>query len=268
MGRVCMDSVSVLNSKTLKVYKNNKLNNASFEKFNHNDYQVFLYLISKIGGVDELGKYLQPEKLQREYRLSAFEFTKAFGVSKQHCYRLLKKAADRLMATNIKIEKEDKKEVWRINICSFAKYNKDEGHITIEFTDRIMPYLAQVKQKFLLYNLKEVSNFGSLYTTRLYELIQEFKETGWMLKSVAQLRDVFAVGTKYKLYGHFKAKTFSQACDEINKNYDLNLTFKEIKESRKVVAIKFSFKKTKITLTTNKKTGVTRNLYNKPKKKE
>ena len=50
-----------------------------------------------------------------------------------------------------------------------------------------MPYLAQVKEKFVLYNLKEIANFGSLYTTRLYELIQEFKETGWRLKSVDQL---------------------------------------------------------------------------------
>ena len=28
-----------------------------------------------------------------------------------------------------------------------GKYNKKEGYITIEFTDRIMPYLAQVKAK-------------------------------------------------------------------------------------------------------------------------
>ena len=50
----------VLNSKTLKTYKNKKLNTANFGDFTHTDYQVFLHLISKIGGVNEVGKYLQP----------------------------------------------------------------------------------------------------------------------------------------------------------------------------------------------------------------
>ena len=129
-----------------------------------------------------------------------------------------------------------------------------------------MPYLAQVKERFVLYNLKEIANFGSLYTTRLYELIQEFKETGWMLKSVEQLRETFAVGkNKFKLYGHFKKNTFAHACQEINDNYDIGLRFEELKEGRKVVAVKFFFKQTVITKVTNQKTGKTTNVYSKPK---
>jgi plasmid replication initiation protein len=146
-----------------------------------------------------------------------------------------------------------------------AEYNKNDGFITIQFTDSIMPYLAQVREKFVLYNLKEISNFGSLYTTRLYELIQEFKETGWMLKSLDQLRETFAVGDKFKLYGHFKAKTFAHACQEINDNYNIHLRFEELKEGRKVVAVKFFFKPTIVTQVTNQKTGKTTNIYSKPK---
>ena len=48
----------VLKSKTAKIYKNKKLNNANFGNFTHTDYQVFLHLVTKIGGVDEFGKYL------------------------------------------------------------------------------------------------------------------------------------------------------------------------------------------------------------------
>jgi len=100
----------------------------------------------------------------------------------------------------------------------------------------------------------------------LYELIQEFKETGWMLKSVEQLRETFAVGkNKFKLYGHFKKNTFAHACQEINDNYDIGLRFEELKEGRKVVAVKFFFKQTVITQVTNQKTGKTTNIYNKPK---
>lgn len=254
-----------LTSKTPKVYKLKKLNNANFGDFTLNDHQVYLHLVSKIGGVDEYGKYLQSEQLQREHKLTAKEFNEVFNVDLPTCYGILKQAINKLMKTDISVERVELKEVWRINICSTAKYNKSEGYIDVKFTDDIMPYLAQTRRKFVLYNLKEIANFGSLYTTRLYELIQEFKETGWMLKSVKQLREAFAVGDKFKLYGHFKTKTFAHACKEINDNYDIGLRFEELKEGRKVVAVKFFFKQTLVTQVINSKTGKTTNIYSKPK---
>lgn len=259
-------SGGILHSKTSKVYKSTKLNYANYTDFNLNDYQVFLHLISKIGGVDELGKYLQPEQLKREYVLTAKEFSTTFNVALPNCYKILEKAIDKLMKTTISIEKTELKEICKINICSMADYHTQEGSIRIEFTDRIMPYLSQVKNKFILYNIKEIANFGSLFTTRLYELIQEFKETGWMLKSIEQLREAFAVGNKFKLYGHFKAKTFGHACREINNNYDIGLSFEEIKQGRKVVAIKFSFKKTIAYKALDQK-GIKHKIYIKPKPK-
>jgi plasmid replication initiation protein len=252
-------------TKTSKVFKNKKLNTANFGNFTHNDYQIFLHLVSKIGGVDECGKYLQPEHLQREHILTAKEFSEVFNANVDNSYKVLRKAVDKLMKTDIKIEKPEDKGVIRINVCSKAEYNKNEGRISIKFTDDIMPYLAQVRKKFVLYNLKEIANFSSLYTTRLYELIQEFQETGWVLKSVDQLRQIFAVVDKLSLYADLKKKTFNHACQEINNNYDMNLRFEEIKEGRKVVAVKFFFKKTLVHKVTNQKTGIEKNVYVKPK---
>lgn len=257
---------NILKSKTQKVYKNKKLNTANFGNFTHNDYQVFLYLVSKIGGVDEERKYLQPEQLEREHTLTAKEFSEVFNTDLDNGYKYLKKSVDKLMKTDLKIAKNESTELWRINVCSMAKYQTKKGCIVVKFTDDIMSYLAQVRQKFVLYNLKEIANFSSLYTTRLYELIQEFKDTGCVIKSIEQLREAFAVGNNFDKYNNFKRRTFDHACKEINNNYEMNLGYEEIKEGRKVVAIKFVFKKTKIHKVTNQRTGVEKNLYIKPKK--
>lgn len=254
----------VLKSKTPKTYKNKKLNNANFGNFTHTDYQVFLHLVTKIGGVNEFGKYLQPNQLQREHILTAKEFSEFFSTDIDNSYKYLKKAINKLMKTDIKIESTESQSITRINVCSKADYKKKDGCITIKFTDDIMPYLSQVRKKFVLYNLKEIANFGSLYTTRLYELIQEFKETGYMIKSVDNLREVFAVGNSFKLYADFKRRTFDHACKEINDHYKMNLGYEEIKEKRKVVAIKFVFKKTRVHKVVNQKTGIAKNLYIKP----
>lgn len=228
-------------SKTPKVYKNKKLNNANFGTYNLNDYQVFLQLVSKLGKVDVNGTYQQPQDLEREHTLTAKEFSQAFGVDLNTSYGVLKRASNKLARTAITLEKPELFEIWDIPVCEISKYNTKDGSITVTFSNHIMPYLAQVRQKFVLYNLKEIANFGSLYSTRLYELIQEFKDTGFIIKSVAQLREIFAVGKKFPDYNNFKRYTFAHAVNEINAQYEMNLSFEELKEGRKVVSIRFEF---------------------------
>lgn len=262
-----MNSIDILTSKTPKVYKNKKLNNANYSSFSHNEYQVFLYLIGKIGGVNEFGRYLQLDQLSRKYTLTAKEFSDMFNVALSNSYSILKSSVDKLITKHITLEQLEDDTKVKINLFSMAKYNKKEGNITVEFTDRIMPYLSQVNKRFTLYNLKEIANFGSLYTTRLYELIQDFKETGWMHKSIVELREVFGVNNQLQIYNNFKRKTFAHACNEINHNYDLGLRFEEIKEGRKVVAVKFFFKPFIPKQVTNQITGEVTTIYEKPKQK-
>jgi len=171
------------------------------------------------------------------------------------------------MKTSVTLEKPDLFSTCEINVCSKAEYNHKEGCITIKFTEDIMPYLAQVKQRFVLYNLKEIANFGSLYTTRLYELVQEYKDTGYIIKSKEQLRTIFAVENNYQAYKNLKARTFAHAVNEINSQYEIDLKFFEIKEGRKVVAIRFEFKPTFVIKGVNHKTGKEKNTYLKPKRK-
>lgn len=257
----------IYKSNTPKVYKNKKLNNADFNTFNLNDYQVFLQLISKVGGVDEYGKYLQPQDLPRKHLITAKEFSRMFEVDINTTYRVLKTSGKRLARTAITLEKPELFITQEIPVCSFTEYNNKEGSLTVEFNEHIMPYLAQVRQKFVLYNLKEIANFGSLYSTRLYETIQEFKDTGFIIKSLSQLRTIFSVGDKYSEYKNFKAKTFGHAVKEINSQYEIDLKFEEIKQGRKVVAIRFEFKPTFIRKIADPITGKVRNQYIKPKLK-
>lgn len=262
-----MKKKELYESKTPKVYKSPKLNQSNFGDFTHTDYQVYLMLLSKLGGVDKNGKYLQAEELKREHTLSAKEFGQMFKMAPQNSYVALKKAVNKLLKTDITVPEEGTTSYWRINVCSQAKYVKDEGKIEIQFTDSIMPYLKQVKERFMVYNLADISNFKSIYATRLFELLQEFKETGWMIKSLDELRNSFSVGSKYTNYGHFKSRTIVPACEEINKNYHMKIRFEEIKEGKRVTAIKFIFKPVIVLKLINETTGETKTRFIKHEKK-
>ena len=249
-----------------KVYKSKKLNQAGLGNLNLSDYQIFLQLISKIRNVDLIGNPLPVDQLQRIYTLTAKDYANQFNVSIDNAYVMLKKSVDKLMNTNITIPPDLFNVEVKINICSMAKYHNNEGYIEIEFTDRIMPYLTKVKSQYLLYNLKEIANFGSLYTTRLYELIQEFKTTGYIIKSIAELRKLFETDTKYKEYKNFKAKCLTHAINEINSQYPtINLVMSEIRESRAVTSIELTFNKTYIVKSINPITQQPKNIYTKPK---
>lgn len=247
-----------------KVYKNKKLNNANFGTYNLNEYQVFLQLVSKIKGINNTGEYLLHEQLQKDYTITAQEFSETFKVDIDTVYRILKKSTHTLARTAVTLQKPDLFQTWEIPVCRYAMYNHKEGSLTIKFNEEMMPYFAQMTSRFVLYNLKEVANFGSLYTTRLYELIQEFKDTGYITKTVVELKHIFAVGNNYKLYADFKRKTFAHAVDEINNNYNMKLKFEEIKVGRKVTSINFTFKPTKIHKAFNPHTKNMCNVYKPP----
>lgn len=227
-----------------QVYKSIELNIAHFGHFSKNEYEVFAHLISKLNGRNNANQVLLPEELQRKHILTAEEFSEMFEISIDEGYRVLKEAVDRLMEKSIRIQRLNSRGYKRINVCSSAEYNIGEGFISVNFTDDIMPYLAQLHKRYVLYQLKDVTGFDSLYSIRLYEILQEFKDTGWMLKSVEELREAFGVPPeKLKAYKDFKKRTFDHACKEINKRHNLELRFEEQKKKRKVVAVKFFFVK-------------------------
>mgnify|MGYP003454850799 CR=1 FL=1 len=237
--------IEVIKPKTKKVYKSNKLNTANFNDYNLNDYRVYLNAIALIGGVTIHGKYIQHENLTREYRLTAKEFSTQFNIDLKNSYRILKQAADKLLNTNIKVEKPEISQTWRINICEIVKYNETEGTIDILFTPSIMEYLKQRvgAGNFTLYNLKEISALTSLYAVRLYELIQQFNTTtGYLIHTIEQWREIFGLNPEqYKLYHHIKQKIFIQAMVEINTKTGYQLTMTEERQYRKVTKVRFDF---------------------------
>jgi|SRR6185437_4671165 len=233
--------MEIIVPKSKKVYKSNKLNNAAI-RLNGSEYKVYLNAIALIGGIDKDGKYLQPEKLNNIYELSAKEFSQQMKIDIDNAYKILKLTADKLIRNQIILEKPELFETQVINIVDSAVYNKKNGTIKIQFTQSLMEYLKQTNSNFTLYNLHEVAALTSIYAIRLYELIQQYKTTGYITRSLEQLRVMFGLDpSEYKLYADFKRTIIGQAVKEIYEKTDFSIQFTEIKSIRKVVALTFIF---------------------------
>ena len=228
--------------KLAKVFKSNDLNQSNFGDFGLSAYRVFLNLITKIQRYDKNNELVTNDIVNREYSLSATEYAKEFNIPRNTAYNILKEVIDKLLKTSLSLPVE--LGLLKINVCSQALYIKDKGQINVRFTEEIMPHLAEIKNRFTMYNLCEVSGFNSIYTTRFYELLMQYKTTGILSISVSKLREVLGCINNYKLYNDFKRHGFGHAVKEINSQYEIGITFEEIKKGRAVEKLEFSFKKT------------------------
>lgn len=220
--------------KKQKVYKHNKLNNASM-RLTGSDYKVYLNAIALVRNA-RTGDFIPNECV-----LSAKEFSEVMKIDIDNAYKILKSTADKLVKNQITIEKPELFETQVINIVDSATYSKRHGTIKIEFTKSLMEYLKASKN-YTMYNLNEIADLTSIYAIRLYELIQQYKTTGYIKRTIEELRKIFKLDeTEYKLYGDFKRKVITQAVKEICEKTEFGIEVEEIKESRKVTTLKFHF---------------------------
>ncbi len=210
------------------IVQSNQLLEASY-LLELNEQRLILYVMSQIkkGDVDF-----------KLCRIKAKDFADFFQIEQSNVYQLLKDASDSLTKKNITFEDPDNKKNYKyISWVASAEYV--DGVLEIELSDKLKPYLLELKDNFTQFSISDIIKFKSLYSIRLYQLFMQYKKIGSRYYSVSELKKVLAVDTKYPRYANFKNKVINVAIKEINENSGLNITLAEDKQGRKVVGLKF-----------------------------
>ena len=224
----------------LVAYKSNALIEASY-KLTLQEQRFLLVCISRIkSGVDAPS----PE-MQKTMTITSTELYDAFpDMGRQHAEEKLKEAVDRLWDRSIIIRDESKREEFRW-VQYRAQYLKGEAKVEITFSDAIMPYLTQLKGQFTRVVIKNVSSLSSTYSIRIYELLQQFRSTGDRTIALDDFRSILGLEDKYQLFKDLNKLLLKPAIAELNEKSDLSVSVEPIKQSRKVVALRFRFKEDK-----------------------
>ncbi|WP_419469238.1 replication initiation protein [Clostridium botulinum] len=101
-------------------------------------------------------------------------------------------------------------------------------------------------KKRIYYKLEYPLNFNSMYSKRIYYYLKSFEDTGWRIDNLDTLRKKLYCPKSYNKYTDFKRFVLKPAYKEINDYSDISFEYEEIKEKRKVVAIKFLIQRNKI----------------------
>jgi len=150
-------------------------------------------------------------------------------------------SVEKLFSKSLKIEIS--KNQWRMfNWFSYFEYNN--GVITCRFDKALKPYLLEIKERFVISDLRMILPMRSSYSKRIYLLLKEYAKIGKRTFNVKELQDMLVVPDSHKTrYNKFKVSVLQKAEIDINKFTDLEVELSEKKLARKVVEVTYIIRK-------------------------
>jgi len=174
----------------------------------------------------------------KDYEFTLADFNEK--TSKKLTSSDLKTSIKGLMSKPLEIEESPTN--WEI-FHWFSYFRYKDGLITCRFDKRLKPYLLEIKERFVIADLRMILPMRSSYSKRIYLLLKEYSKIGMRTFNVEELQDILKVPKSLKNYADFKRKALKKAEADINKFTDLEIKITEKKRGRKVIEITFIIKK-------------------------
>jgi plasmid replication initiation protein len=135
---------------------------------------------------------------------------------------------------------EDKKQVLQVGLLASALYLKGEGIIELEISERLRPYLIDLKNNFTSYRLQAVFSLSSKFAKRIYQICSQWKDIGETpkfslhnFKVMLSLKDPAGKEPEqYEKISAFKKYVLDTAVKQINESTDLRISYELFKKGR------------------------------------
>lgn len=187
-----------------------------------------------------LSKLNSQEAIEKEFSLTALEYSNLMYVDQKNAHRELRKASEKLYSRSIVIKDHEKIEEFRW-IQKKVDYIKGEGKITLVWSDEIIKYISQLKRRFTTYRLSNIARLNTSYAIRLYELLMQFNSTKQRSITVVDFRSYFQLSNKYSSFKDLNKWVIKPSVKEINKFSDLEVFYFPEKNGRNVSKLHFDF---------------------------
>jgi len=208
-----------------------KLVNAKY-KLNTSEIKFIMTAIAQIDTDD---------KEFQEYEIKVSELEKKLQVKQNETY--LKQFAKKIQSKPLEIPTS---EGWIIaNWFADIEYIRGQAKFKVTISEKLKPYLMELKKRFVKYNLRYILPLTSSYSIRLYQLLKEYEKLTKRTFTVEELQDLLQVPKSLKIYNRFKEKVLKVAEKELIEHCDIFFEFEEIKQGRRVNEILFRIKPNK-----------------------
>ena len=198
------------------------------------EMDVMFALLSRLNRDDKPGTM---------YRLRVQELEQL--TSREWNYHRLGPAVEALVGRCYHIEEDNS---WlKVTMLASAEYLKGQGVIELEISEKLRPYLIDLKNNFTSYKLQSVLNLTSKYAKRIYTLASQWKDIGATktyslddFKYMLSLKDPLGIEEEqYVQISNLKKFVLDIAVQQINEHTDLTISYKLGKVGRSFQTVCF-----------------------------
>lgn len=216
-----------------KVTQDNHLIEACYS-MNLNEKRLIMLGISKTNP-QKLPKKTEPMK----FSITAQEWAETYP-DNENPYRDMKRAAQAIRGKFVQFRQ--KTGIRAVNWVDAIDYYENEARLDITFGWTMSHYLCGMAEQFTTYDLLNTQKLKSVHSIRLYELLMQFKSTGYRIESLENLRFSLNVGDGYGLWNDLNRMVIKKAVNEINAKTNIKITYQPTKTGKKTTGIKFTFR--------------------------
>jgi len=232
-------------SRTSLVVKSNALINAMFDM----GLQEMRFLAF---AASQLSRNLVPEKGKPvDLEIDVAALATAFEMDQKSAYRETKALADRLMKKIIEFESDGRQ--IGVGLLSKREYHIGEGRLWLRFDEDLVPHLLGLKENFTKYRIKDVYQFKSANTWRIYELLKQHKDVGKREFDLDEFKFKLGISKSYDRISNLKQRIINPAIEEINGVSDILVAMDQTKRGRRVSKLIFHILPNKHTMTHREK---------------
>lgn len=226
----------IIESDIKLIRKANELVEARY-KFDIWETRVFAYMLTLIKHNDTDFN---------EYRINTGDIVREFNLHDSgQVYESIKNAGEKLLDKKVEILRtspEGRKELLKTHLVASTANPEDnsrENYIKLSFHPALKPFLLELKERYLVYDIRNILSLTSIYSVRLFELLKQYQKIGKRKFKVDELKSLLSIDpNEYQLYGHFKG-VLKRAEKDLHKFTDIYFSFEEEIFKKKVIAITF-----------------------------
>ncbi len=180
-----------------------------------------------------------------DYEINVKEFSVLMNVDLTNAYREIEKISYRIMNRVLHIEEQGG---WlRIGWISSCRYNHEKGIVSLSFDPKLKPYLLRLKREFTKCKVSIVTQFQSIYSIRIYQLLKQYKNIGFRVLNLDELKNTLGIKkNQYRMFRDFNKRILKQSKKEFEKKdetgkfkCDLTFSLETFREGRRIARLKF-----------------------------
>lgn len=212
-----------------------------------NGKRVLALSMSKIE--QKLAKLTKDNSLEIE--IQADEFAKVFGIEKKETYKAMLRGQTDVATAHLSIFSLDKNSMslkidkmpWVQNV----QYIEGTGKMKVLFNSLLTPHITRfVDNKtggYTIYKIQQAGKLKSVYAWRLFELIMQFRDTGWYTTQIKDLAVQLEVApTVASSFTRLKKYCLEPALKELREKCKMEIEYTATKSGKKYTRIDFKFK--------------------------